>query len=128
MTSNNNSEQTRDADNSIQAFNKLCNHIPSIGFLSRTKRIRAYISVTNLAQKMIDNKEFTEEEALFVLSLMMRKHSDFQKAASMTALNLAQLGSEPFKPIGFLFANEMRKNMKKEVVKAKVEKQAEIEI
>jgi hypothetical protein len=100
------------ADKSIQAFNKLSNHIPSIGFLSRKKRIQAYISITNLMQQMLNDEELSLEEALFVLSLMMRKHHDFQKAASMVALNLASLGSAPFKAIGFQFANEMRKNMK----------------
>lgn len=121
MSSNNNSETTMDTENSVLAFNRLTNHLPSIGFLNRKKRVMAYIKVTKLAQQMLDNQEITEEEALFVLSLMMRKHLDFQKAASMTALSLPQIGSEPLTKIGFLFANEMRKSLKMERVKGKGE-------
>lgn len=101
-----------DADNSILAFNKLCQNVPAIGFLSRKKRIQAYIAVTNLAQELHDSGEISEEEALFVLSLMMRKHKNFQKAASIVSLNLASLGPRPFKPLGFQFANQMRANLK----------------
>ena len=99
-------------ENAIKAFTELSNNVPAIGFFSRNKRIRAYIAVTNQVQKMIDSEQISQAEALFVLSLLVRKHQDFQKASMMVALNLPSLGSAPFKPIGFQYANELRVNLK----------------
>ena len=96
-------------DNIIRVYKKLFNSVPAIGFLSRRKRILAYLTVTINAQQMLDAEEMNEEEALFVLSMLMRKNKNFQKAGMMAALNLPGLDKETLKPIGLLYANEVRK-------------------
>jgi hypothetical protein len=101
-----------DADNTIKAFEKLARCVPAIGFMSRRKRIFAYLVVTTNAQQMIDAEEISEAEALFVLSMLMRKHKNFQKAGMMVALNLPELDKNDLKPVGLKYANEVRKNLK----------------
>ncbi len=103
---------TESADNAIKAFEKLARSVPDIGFLSRKKRVLAYLVVSTNAQRMIDNGEISEEEAIFIFSLLMRKHRDFQKAAMMAALNLAKLDKEMIKPIDLKYLNEIRKHLK----------------
>jgi len=93
------------------AFNKLRNNMPSIGFLSRKKRIKAYIQITQITDYMLSNDEMNEESALFILSLLMRKCSAFQKAATMTALSLDSIGKGVLPPIGLKFSLEIRKNL-----------------
>lgn len=101
-----------DADKSFKAYDKLNNSIPSIGFLSRKKRIIAYIKVTKTAQLMVDNKEISEENAVFLLSILVRKVPSFQKAAMMVALNLPTMDKKILQSVGFRYANEMRCNLK----------------
>ncbi|MGR9099826.1 MAG: hypothetical protein ACU826_04590, partial [Gammaproteobacteria bacterium] len=56
--------------------------------------------------------QISEEEALFVLSLLMRKCKNFQKAGMMASLSLSTIGKGALKPVGLRYANEMRANMK----------------
>ncbi len=85
--------------------------MPSIGFINRNKRIKAYIKVTNFAQKMIASDEISEDEALFVLSIMAKKSNSFRKAITMTALSLETLPKGAVKAVGFKYANAMRINL-----------------
>ncbi len=96
----------------IQVFAELCDVMPKIGFLSRKKRVYAYVTVVEKAQQYADNGEFSEGEILFVLSMMLRKKKDFQKAAMMAALCLAKFESGLVGPIGFKYANDLRVNMR----------------
>lgn len=100
-----------DDDKIINIYKKLAKCVPSIGFMSRRKRILAYLTVTINAQQMLDTEEMSEEEALFILSMLMRKHKNFQKAGMMAALNLPSLDKDTLKPIGLLYANAVRKNI-----------------
>ncbi|MCK5728668.1 MAG: hypothetical protein KAH08_05550 [Methylococcales bacterium] len=95
----------------IEVYKALLTNMPSIGFINRTKRIKAYLNVINKAQKMIDTEEITEEEALFILSIMTKKSNTFRKAATMTALSLNTLPKNTVKAIGFQYANQMRCNL-----------------
>lgn len=99
------------ADKSLQAYETLYNSIPSIGFLSRQKRAIAFFKVTKLAQKMIDEEEISADNALYLISILVRKSADFQKAAMMVALNLADIDRKIISAIGFKYANEMRCNL-----------------
>ncbi|MEE9398604.1 MAG: hypothetical protein V3V31_16520 [Methylococcales bacterium] len=101
-----------DTNKSSNTFKKLSNSIPSIGFLSRKKRVLAFIKVTAKAQEMIDAEEITEDEALMLLSLLVRKNKDFQKSGMMTALNLADISAGVMKPIGVKYANSLRAQLK----------------
>lgn len=99
------------ADTSLESYDTLHNSIPSIGFLSRRKRIIAYLKVTKLAQNMINDETISEDNALYLISVLMRKSSDFQKSATMVALNLETINHKIIPPIGFKFANNMRCNL-----------------
>ncbi|RLA16253.1 MAG: hypothetical protein DRQ62_16465 [Gammaproteobacteria bacterium] len=94
-----------------EAFEKLRKSMPSIGFINRKKRIKAYIQITNIAEYMLSTEEISEDQALFILSLLMRKCADFQKAATMTALGLNSMGKGVLSPIGLKFILEIRKNL-----------------
>ena len=98
-------------ESTTKAFEKLRENMPPIGFISRKKRINGYIQITEIAQYMISNEEMTDEGALLILSVMMRKCSDFQKAAMMTALSLHTIGKNILSPIGLSFVLEVRKNL-----------------
>jgi hypothetical protein len=98
-------------DKITQAYEKLRSNMPNIGFLSRKKRIKAYIEVTNIAEYMINSGEISKEDALFIFSMLMRKFSRFQKAASMTAMNLDYIGRKVMSPTGVHFAVEARRNL-----------------
>ena len=98
-------EQTTDA------YEKLIENMPSIGFINRKKRIKAYIQLTEIAQYMIGNEEISEESAMYIFSVMMRKCADFQKAATMTALSLNTIGKNVFSTIGLKFIIEVRRNL-----------------
>lgn len=100
-----------EAEKSLQAYDILSESMPSIGFLSRKKRIKAYLKVTEKAQSMIDAQEINEEEGLFLLSILSRKHAAFQKAMMMTALNLAKIDKKLLTPIGFKYVNEFRASL-----------------
>ncbi len=100
-----------EADKSVEAYEILSNSIPSIGFLSRKKRAIAFIKVTKLAQKMIDDQELSEENTLYLLSTLVRKNSSFQKASMTAALNLANIDRKLIPTIGFKYANNMRCSM-----------------
>lgn len=100
-----------DTNDPAEVYKKLLKSMPPIGFINRNKRIRAYIKVTNLAQKMMTDNEITEDEALFILSLMAKKSSPFRKASTMTALSLNTIPKGIIKPIGFKYANAMRCNL-----------------
>lgn len=108
----NDPSNTETADKAIKAFEKLARSVPDIGFMSRRKRILAYLVVSTNAQRMIDNEEISEKEAIFLLSLLMRKHKNFQKAAMMAALNLSRLDKEMIKPLDRKYLNEVRKHLK----------------
>lgn len=98
-------------ESTTKAFEKLRENMPSIGFINRKKRIKGYIQISEIAQYMISNEEMTNEGALLILSVMMRKCSDFQKAAMMTALSLNTIGKNILSPIGLTFVLEVRKNL-----------------
>ena len=100
-----------DAEKSIEFYDQLYNSVPSIGFLSRKKRVRAYIKVTKLTQQMIDAEEISEDHAMYLLSILARKYARFQKAAMMTALSLEQIDKKLLTPVGFKYANELRTNL-----------------
>jgi len=93
------------------AYEKLRENMPSIGFISRKKRVKGYIQLTEIAQYMIISEEITEEAAMLILSIMMRKCSDFQKAAMMTALSLNTIGKNILPAIGLKFILEVRNNL-----------------
>jgi hypothetical protein len=95
----------------IAVYKELLLNMPPIGFINRTKRIKAYLYVTNKAQKMINNEEITEEEALFILSIMTQKSNTFRKAATMAALSLNTLPKGVVKAVGFQYSNQMRCNL-----------------
>jgi hypothetical protein len=97
-----------ESEQALQAYDQLYNSIPSIGFLSRKKRISAYLKVTEETQNMIDNGAITEDQALFLLSILVRKCSKFQKSAMMAALNLASINNKNLQPIAFKYANDYR--------------------
>jgi len=94
-----------------EAYDKLLKNMPSIGFINRKKRIKAYIQLSEMAEYMIKNNEINEGQALFIFSLLMRKCSDFQKAATMTALTLNSIGKGVISPIGIKFSLDVRKNL-----------------
>jgi len=94
-----------------EAYEKLLKNMPSIGFINRKKRIKAYIQLSEMAEYMIKNNEINEGEALFIFSLLMRKCSNFQKAATMTALTLNSIGKGVISPIGIKFSLDVRKNL-----------------
>lgn len=104
----------------IRIFAELCDTMPPIGFLSRKKRLSAYITVTTKAQSLIDSNQSNEGEILFVLSMMVRKKKDFQKVAMMAALSLPKLDPNTLTPIGFKYANDIRVNMQLSPVNDKV--------
>ncbi len=93
------------------AYEHLRENMPSIGFLSHKKRIKGYIEITNVAQYLITSGEISEQDALFILSMLMRKFSRFQKAASMTAMSLDNIGRKVMSPIGVRFAVAARRNL-----------------
>ena len=100
-----------EADKSILAYDKLYRQIPSIGFLSRKKRVMAYLKVTKLAQQLIDEQEISEDQTLYLLSILARKCAPFRKATMMAALNLGSIDRKAIQPIGFKYANEFRCNL-----------------
>ncbi len=101
-----------EADTSIKAYDKLYKSVPAIGFLNRKKRIRAYLKVTKIAQQMIDEEEISEDQVLFLLSVLVRKNSRFQKASMMIALNLSDIKRELISSVGFKYANDFRCSLK----------------
>ena len=104
------SDDDNSADKSLKAFANLTDLMPPIGFFSQDKRLSAYILITDRVQRFLKNDTLTEEEAMFVLSLLVRKNKDFQKASMSTALSLHKLDFSYFSSIGISFANEVRKN------------------
>ncbi|MCK5831264.1 MAG: hypothetical protein KAH20_13300 [Methylococcales bacterium] len=100
-----------EADKSLEAYDKLNNNVPSIGFLSRKKRVIAYLKVTKFAQQLIDDKELSQENVLYLLSTLARKNASFQKAAMMVALNLSSIDRKLIQSVGFKYANDMRCNL-----------------
>jgi len=100
-----------EADKSLAAYETLHNSIPPIGFFSRRKRVIAFLKVTKIAQKMINEDDLSVDNSLYLLSILARKSADFQKAAMMVALNLASIDSKIVPAIGFRYANEMRCNL-----------------
>ncbi|MBE0471986.1 MAG: hypothetical protein IBX55_21065 [Methyloprofundus sp.] len=94
-----------------EAYEKLLKNMPSIGFINRKKRIKAYIQLAEIADYMIESNEINEDQALFIFSLLMRKCSNFQKAAMMTALTLNSIGKGVISPIGVKFSLDVRKNL-----------------
>ena len=109
-TSVSDSDNENSADRTLKAFANLADLMPAIGFFSQDKRISAYITITDRAQRFLKNETLTEEEVMFVLSLLVRKNKNFQKASMATALSLHKLDFSYFSPIGISFANEVRKN------------------
>lgn len=101
-----------EAEKSLEFYDTLCTTMPSIGFMSRKKRVYAYLDVTKKMQKLIDEQDISEENALFLLSVLVRKHSPFQKATMMAALNLANIDRKLIRPIGFRYANDFRCSLK----------------
>ena len=98
-------------DKSLEAYEKLYESMPSIGLLNRKKRIIAFLKVTKTTQKLIDNQEISEDNALYLLSVLSRKCASFQKSSVMAALNLQELDRKLLRDIGFKFANDLRCNM-----------------
>ncbi len=100
-----------EADKSLAAYETLKNSIPSIGVLSRKKRIIAFLKVTKKAQEMIEKQDLSEENALYLLSILTKKIADFQKATMMAAMHLTTVNRKIIPAIGFRYANEMRANL-----------------
>ncbi|WP_428356635.1 hypothetical protein [Methyloprofundus sp.] len=98
-------------DRTTDAYEKLVDNMPPIGFISRKKRIKAFIQITEMAQYMINTEEITEEIVLYIFSVMMRKCAAFQKASTMTALSLDSIAKNTFSPIGLEFILEVRRNL-----------------
>ena len=98
-------------EKTTEAYDKLLKNMPSIGFLNRKKRVKAYIELTQIAEYMLESQEMTEDEALFIFSLLMRKQANFQKAAMMTALSLESISKGVLSPIGAKFILEVRNNL-----------------
>ena len=98
-------------ESTSRAYDKLAENMPSIGIINRKKRIKAYIQVTKIAEYMITSEEITDENALLIFSIMMRKYADFQKAATMTALSLDSIAKNVLSPIGLKFALDIRRNL-----------------
>ncbi len=99
------------ADMSMAAYDELLQNMPSIGFLSRKKRLIAFAKVTKKAQLMLDDGQLSEENCLYLLSVLARKCGDFQKSAVMAALNLTAFNQGQISDIGFKYANDMRCNL-----------------
>jgi len=93
------------------AYNKLHHSMPSIGFLSRKKRIQGFIDIAKIADYMVSTEEVTEDEILFIFSLLMRKLPKFQKATTITAMSLDMIGRHVISPVGVRFIVEVRKNL-----------------
>ncbi len=100
-----------EADKSLAAYESLKKSMPSIGFLNRKKRIIAFLKVAKKAQELIDNKDVSEDNALYLLSIMTKKNADFQKSAMMAAMHLATVNRKIVPAVGFRYANEMRANL-----------------
>ncbi len=98
-------------DESMEAFEALYQSMPPIGFLNRKKRVIAYLKVTKLAQKMVDDKVLDEDNAKYLLSVLARKYAPFQKAATMAALHLGTIDKAFISPLGFRYANDFRCNL-----------------
>ncbi len=96
---------------SMAAYDELLESMPSIGILSRKKRVIAFIKVTQTAQKLVDNDQLSEENCLYLLSVLARKCANFQKSSVMTALNLSTIDLKLIPAIGFKYANAMRCNL-----------------
>jgi hypothetical protein len=95
-------------DKTKEAYNKLFSSIPPIGFINRKKRIGAYLKITNMLQIMVDKEDVSEDDGLYLLSVLVRKCSRFQKAAMMTALNLTSIDRSLVSDIGFRYSNDFR--------------------
>lgn len=100
-----------EADISIEVYETLEKSMPSIGILNRKKRVIAYLKVTKLAQKYVDDQIISEDNAYYLLSTLARKSAAFQKSAMMTALNLENIDRKLIQFVGFKYANEMRSNL-----------------
>ena len=98
-------------EKTTDAYEKLIDNMPSIGIISRKKRIKGYIEITEIAQYMITSEEITDESAFYIFSIMMRKCSNFNKATIMTALSLESIGEAVFSPIGLKFIIEVRRTL-----------------
>lgn len=98
-------------DRTTDIYEKLIANMPSIGWMSRKKRIKAFIQITEIAQYIINNEEITAESTLYIFSIMMRKCADFQKATMMTALSLHSISKNTFSPIGLNFIIEVRRKL-----------------
>lgn len=95
-------------DKTAAIYDQLYNSIPPIGFINRKKRVVAFLKITNMLQVMVDNGEVSEDDGLYVLSVLVRKCSRFQKAAMMAALNLPTIDRKLISAIGFRYANDFR--------------------
>jgi len=111
----------------VVIYKKLIHAMPSIGFLNRQKRIRAYLKVTSMTQTMIDAEEINEDEALFILSLLVKKSHSFRKAGMMTALSLESIPVTAIKAIGIRYANEMRNNLSLPSIKSGFDEKSMLE-
>jgi len=100
-----------EADKSLAAYDTLKASMPSIGYLNRKKRIIAFLKVTKKAQEMIDQQDVSEDNALYLLSILTKKTADFQKSAMMAAMNLGTIDRKLIPAVGFRYANEMRANL-----------------
>jgi hypothetical protein len=107
-TYNNQTLGEKSMDKTLVAYDKLYSSIPSIGFLNRKKRIAAFLKITNMLQIMIDKDDISEDDGLYLLSVLVRKCSRFQKAAMMTALNLTTIERKYLSNIGFKYSNDFR--------------------
>jgi hypothetical protein len=61
-----------------------------------------------MLQIMIDKDDISEDDGLYLLSVLVRKCSRFQKAAMMTALNLTTIERKYLSNIGFKYSNDFR--------------------
>lgn len=70
----------------LEVYKELKETMPSIGFLSRSKRINACFVVLYNAQQMIDNERATEDAVTNAVIDLWNNYKPFYKASSMTAL------------------------------------------
>lgn len=94
-------------DKVLVAYEKLHSAMPPIGFFNRNKRVGAYLKISKMLQKMLDNQEISYDDGLYVLSVLARKCAPFQKSAMMAALNLEDI-RQLLPAIGFKYANDFR--------------------
>lgn len=90
--------------NAMDIATQLNKEMPSIGFLSRAKRIKAFIFITARADELSNNDLDLSIEAISMLSHM---NKSFGKAAMMIAININNMSAGSLFDTGWIMANEL---------------------